>query len=101
MAFLGIDSSISSEALTYVFSLFLLWILIRYFADNLPDIFQLLYIISGNNPKYHSVNIRLNDVYYPVSYYSDVGGRPYQEDRFAISKGRGIKDSSLVSNSIF
>ena len=41
------------------------------------------------------VNIFVNDVYFPVSYWTEKGGRPYQEDRHSELKGIGCKDSSL------
>ena len=41
------------------------------------------------------VNSHLNDVYYAVSYWTERGGRPYQEDRYTMLKGLGHYDSSL------
>ncbi len=41
------------------------------------------------------VNIYVNDVFFPVSYWTEKGGRPYQEDRHSELKGIGSKDSSL------
>jgi len=37
----------------------------------------------------------VNGVYYPVSYWTERGGRPYQEDRVAFAKGVNEVDSSL------
>ena len=37
----------------------------------------------------------INGVYYPVSYWTEKGGRPYQEDRYHCLKGKGTEDSSL------
>lgn len=37
----------------------------------------------------------LNGVYYAVSYWTEKGGRPYQEDRYHAIKGTGSEDSSL------
>ena len=39
----------------------------------------------------------LNGVYYPVSYWTEKGGRPYQEDRYNAMKGIGSEDSSLYA----
>lgn len=37
----------------------------------------------------------INDVHYPVSYWTEKGGRPYQEDRHQELKGKGSDDSSI------
>lgn len=37
----------------------------------------------------------LNDVKYAVSYWSLIGKRNYQEDRYDCGRGKGLKDSSL------
>lgn len=37
----------------------------------------------------------LNGVKYPISYWTERGGRPYQEDRYVSMKGSGEVDSSL------
>ena len=58
------------ESLSYLGLLLLLWLVIRHFADHLPDIWQLLYI----NESLH-VNIWKNNVYYPVSYWTEKGGK--------------------------
>ena len=42
-----------------------------------------------------TVNPYLNGVYYAVDYWTERGGRQYQEDRFSMSKGSGHIDSSL------
>ena len=39
----------------------------------------------------------LNGVYYAVSYWTEKGGIPYQEDRFNAIKGTGSEDSSLYA----
>ena len=39
----------------------------------------------------------LNGVHYAVSYWTEKGGRPYQEDRFNAIKGTGSEDSSLYA----
>ena len=41
------------------------------------------------------VNPFINDVYYAVSYWTEKGGRPYQEDRHCEMRGEGKDDSSL------
>ena len=43
------------------------------------------------------VHPHLNGVYYSASYWTEKGGRPYQEDRFAMIKGSGHNDSSLYA----
>lgn len=37
----------------------------------------------------------MNGVKYAVSYWTERGGRPYQEDRHQVIKGTGAEDSSL------
>jgi hypothetical protein len=37
----------------------------------------------------------INGVFYAVSYWTEKGGRPYQEDRHQELKGIGSQDSSL------
>lgn len=78
------------ETLSYIVLLLLLWIIIRYFADNLPDILQLLYVTENVR-----VDVWTNNVYYPVSYWTEKGSRPYQEDRHFEGKGVGEIDSSI------
>ena len=39
----------------------------------------------------------VNGVFYPVSYWTEKGGRPYQEDRVSCLQGRIEKDSSLYA----
>jgi hypothetical protein len=42
------------------------------------------------------IDLHINNVFYPVSYHSERGGRPYQEDRFHAMAGRSLSgDSSL------
>ena len=43
------------------------------------------------------VHPNLNGVFYAVSYWTEKGGRPYQEDRYDMMKGTGHKDSSLYA----
>lgn len=37
----------------------------------------------------------INGVHYAVSYWTEKGGRPYQEDRHQELKGKGSDDSSI------
>lgn len=41
------------------------------------------------------VNPFINDVFYAVSYWTEKGGRPYQEDRHCEMRGKEKEDSSL------
>ena len=43
------------------------------------------------------VDIFANGVHYPVSYWTEKGNRPYQEDRHATLAGSGAVDSSLYA----
>ena len=44
------------------------------------------------------VDVYCNNVVYPCSYWSEKGGRPYQEDRFEMSGGReGFEETSVYA----
>ena len=53
--------------------------------------------LGGEASASEKVNIFTNGVHYPVSYFSEKGGRPYQEDRHAALRGVGAPDSSLYA----
>jgi len=67
-----------------------MWAALRYIFMG----FSLL-VKKFTEPLNQSVIVNLNGVYYPVSYWTEKGGRPYQEDRYDVLKGRGADDSSL------
>lgn len=46
-------------------------------------------------PFQQSVCVDMNGVRYPISYWTEKGGRPYQEDRHDAMKGPGCDDCSL------
>lgn len=63
-------------------------------------VFRYLYYLFGVIKKAWEsskqvVSIHINDVHYPVSYWTEKGSRPYQEDRHHACKGLGHPDSSL------
>lgn len=77
------------EALVYTAILVLIWLISMFFfgqAKKFVDFF------SDKNQK---VDPYLNGVSYPVSYWTEVGGRPYQEDRFYVMKSPNTSDTSL------
>ena len=53
------------EAVFYVILLLLLWVIVRFLIEALPDLLHILY------PKRDVVNVWANSVYYPVSYHSE------------------------------
>ena len=79
----------SWELLKYIVLPLALWIVVRYLAT---------YMISAvhyfTEPP-QKVDPFVNGVKYPVSYWTEKGGRPYQEDRHQEMKGSGATDSSL------
>lgn len=90
--------TISWEMSSYIILLFLLWVIIRYFANTLMETLQTyLPLGDGSENGISKVDPWLNGVYYPVSYWIERGGRQYQEDRFQISKGIVEEDSSLYA----
>lgn len=79
----------SWEIIWYIVLLLLLWSVVRFIATY----FNVAIKYFSNLPI--KVNPFINGVKYPVSYWSERGGRPYQEDRHEESKGSGAIDSSL------
>lgn len=80
MSFLGLSLSPTYEVALYTFLLLFLWLLIRLFASRLNR--WLAYF--GDSTMI--VEPFLNEVSNPVSYWTEKGGRPYQEDRFQVLK---------------
>ena len=81
--------SSSWEILWYIVLLLVLWIVVRFVATYMTSVVQYF----TNRPV--KVDPFINGVKYPVSYWTEKGGRPYQEDRHEEIKGRGAADSSL------
>ena len=79
----------SWEILWYILPLALLWFVTRYLATYMTSAVQFLI----DQPQ--KVDPFINGVKYPVSYWTEKGGRPYQEDRHEELKGSGASDSSL------
>jgi protein phosphatase 1L len=65
----------------YTVALVALWLLIRFIAGSFNKIVEFF-----KNGKL-KVDPFMNGVRYPVSYWTEKGGRPYQEDRFHVMKG--------------
>lgn len=84
-------SSFGWEVAWYIMLLLLLWSVVRFIATYFTSAVQ--YLIHN----LHTIKVDpyLNGVKYPVSYWSEQGGRPYQEDRYQTVKGSGAVDSSL------
>lgn len=76
------------EVLFYTIFLLLIWMLLRFFASRISS------IVSYFGAQRLKVDPHLNGVTFPVSYWTEKGGRPYQEDRFYMMKANG-EDSSL------
>ena len=77
---------------SYVFLLLLFWIVVRFITSQLTNVLRGLSEEASNN---RPVDPFINGVYYAVSYWTEKGGRPYQEDRHQELKGIGEEDSSL------
>ncbi len=77
------------EIPAYVVLIVAIWIFIRYFSTSLISFYKSF----TDQPVV--VNPFINGVKYPVSYWTEKGGRPYQEDRHNQMKGLGPSDSSL------
>ena len=69
--------------------------MIYYIIRVLIIVYQVFF--KGEKIDNEFVDIHSNGVYYPVSYWTEKGGRPYQEDRHSELKGSGIYDSSLYA----
>lgn len=74
MRFLYFDSSI----FWYFILIFIMWIIFRF----LFILFTIL-IRKFTEPYQDNINIKLNNVYYYVSYWTIKGGRPYQVSSFS------------------
>lgn len=70
-------------------------------AFGVYGIYHLMNVVTSYaNEYFHNalvVHPNLNGVYYSVSYWTEKGGRPYQEDRYTMMKGSGHGDSSLYA----
>ena len=85
------SSSFGWEVAWYIMLLLLLWSVVRFIATYFTSAVQYLF------HHLHAIKVDpyINGVKYPVSYWSEQGGRPYQEDRYQTVKGSGAVDSSL------
>jgi len=87
-------SSWMTRSVVYILSLLLLWVIVRFLFSTLSN------LLKGYPPWEDSkkpVDPFINGVQYAVSYWTEKGGRPYQEDRHQQLKGRGADDSSLYA----
>ena len=78
------------EIAVYTVLLFVLYILIQVMSKAIKRAW--LYFLEGELLR---VEPYLNGVKYPVSYWTERGGRPYQEDRFNAMKANGDQETSL------
>jgi len=77
----------------YVALLLLFWIVVRFLTSLLTNVLRGLG--DDDSTANRPVDPFINGVFYAVSYWSEKGGRPYQEDRHQEIKGMGEEDSSL------
>lgn len=82
--------NIYGELCIYTVILVLLYASVRYLATILTNVFR-----KEFDEVHKPVNVYVNNVFYPVSYWSERGCRDYQEDRHISLKGTGREDSSL------
>lgn len=87
------ESGVATVIICYILILGAIWGLIRVAAF----LINKFIVEHFSKDKIERVNIFVNDVYFPVSYWTEKGGRPYQEDRHSELKGIGCKDSSLYA----
>lgn len=78
-----------SSYIGYTILMLLFWAVLRFIANSV------LNLIKNYGDQTTRVLPFINGVKYPVSYWSEKGGRPYQEDRHQEIKGVGSEDSSL------
>ena len=82
--------------MVFILLIFIGWYLLRVFFKIMKRWWQ-----GGESGDENSaialsdIDPHVNGVCYAVSYWSEKGGRPYQEDRHVEMKGVGAKDSSL------
>ncbi len=79
------------EIALYIVLLIALWI----FAKLLMYVVSVLYKFFRNPTSEDNVDPYINGVKYPVSYWSEKGARPYQEDRYNAMRGTGCTQASL------
>ena len=77
------------EIFSCIILLVVLWLVMRYLATYM---FSAVHYFFDRPVQ---VNPFINGVKYPVSYWTERGGRPYQEDRHEEMKGGSAGDSSL------
>jgi hypothetical protein len=78
------------EILVYIVLVFVSWFILRFFAAAVIKIYK-----NFSGDQLVVVDPFINGVKYAVSYWTERGGRPYQEDRHFELKGCGADDSSL------
>lgn len=79
---------------SYVFLLLLFWIIVRFLTSVLSNVLR-GHLGDDDASNNRPVDPFINGVHYAVSYWTEKGGRPYQEDRHQELKGIGEDDSSL------
>lgn len=89
MTNLGWSFTTSWEVALYSILLLGLWLLMRVLAMSMTVILKYF----GESPL--KVDPYLNGVKYPVSYWTERGGRPYQEDRYNIIKAKNFPEASI------
>lgn len=87
--------SSSWEVIVYLGLLVALWLLLRLIATSMTTVWK-YFGDKGQGPDIVKVDPFLNGVKYAVSYWTERGGRPYQEDRFQTHRGQlGTAHASL------
>jgi protein phosphatase 1L len=80
------------EVSAYILLLVLLFTLVRFIATSITNLLK-----GFPEDQEIVVDPYINGVQYAVSYWTERGGRPYQEDRHDMIKGIGQDDSSLYA----
>jgi hypothetical protein len=79
------------DIVLYAFMLLTLCALVKL----LTYILNILYKFFSDRGDNEKVDPYINGVKYPVSYWSEKGARPYQEDRYHAIRGKGTTQASL------
>lgn len=90
-------STQSYEVLLYTSLLLLLWIVLRLTASCLTSVWKYVIEKTTNEIK---VDPFVQNVKYAVSYWSDRGGRPYQEDRYSFLRHNDKAEKSNIKGDI-
>lgn len=84
------------ETCYYVLLAIAIGAIIRYIVIQLYEAFQ-FQVGDALGERITKIDPWINGVEYATSYWTDKGRRPYQEDRFKISKGAGEENSSVFA----